>query len=145
MHVQRSFVVDHPLEATFDYFSDFETLTEWDPNARRSDRLDGDGGLGTRYAVTSVFRGKEADLEYETIALQRPHRFICRGRNATVTATDDLTFAAEGERTRITYRAIFDFRFPINLVAPLILRGTLDSLAEETVESIQRVLAARTV
>ncbi|EFQ81890.1 carbon monoxide dehydrogenase subunit G (CoxG) [Aeromicrobium marinum DSM 15272] len=140
MHVRRSFVVNRPIEQTFDYFADFENTNEWDPGTVETRRTSGDGGLGTTYTNTSQFMGRTTSLTYETIGYDRPTQFVCRGRNKTATATDHLTFTRDGERTRMDYRADFDFRFPINLLAPLLFGRKLQSLADETVEQIQDVL-----
>ena len=56
-----------------------------------------------------------------------------------------MTFApaGDGAATQITYRADFHFVFPLSLVAPLVLRGKLDKLADETVEQIEKSLLNR--
>lgn len=140
MHVERTFTVDRVVEEVFDYLSDFEHTEEWDPGTISTRRTSGDGGLGTTYANTSEFMGRQTDLVYETIGFDRPTQFVARGRNSTATATDRMTFTRDGDRTRIHYRADFEFRFPINLVAPLFIRGKLEKLADETVEQIARTL-----
>lgn len=142
MHVERTFTVPRPAEAVFDYLSDFAHTTEWDPGTVTTTRTSGDGGVGTTYANTSQFMGRTVDLTYETTAFERPSRVQFRGTNKSATATDTLSFSpdADGSATRIHYRADFDFGFLLNLVAPVVLRGKLDALADETVEQITRTL-----
>lgn len=143
MQLERTFVLDAPVETVFDYVADFENTNEWDPGTIETRRTGGDGGVGTTYANRSLFLGREVELSYETIAHDRPHHVVFRGRNGKTTATDDLAFVAEGDgRTRMTYRVTFDFPFLIALVAPVVARRPLQRLAHEVVENLQGVFAA---
>lgn len=83
---------------------------------------------------------REVELEYETIGHTRPTSFVCRGRNGRTTTTDHLTFARENDRTQIHYKAVFSFPFPVNLVAPILVRKPLEKLADETIAQIRRTL-----
>ncbi len=143
MHVERTFTVSVPIEAVFAYLSDFENTEEWDPGTVSTTRTSGDGGLGTTYANRSEFMGRETELEYETITYDRPTAFQCRGRNKTATATDTMTFSSDGAGTRIHYRADFEFHGLVKFVAPFIVRPKLDSLADETIEQIQKALESK--
>ena len=145
MHVERTFTVARPVDRVFDYLSDFTTTNEWDPGTVETTRTSGDGGVGTTYANTSEFLGRRTDLTYETTVHQRPEQVQFRGTNKTATATDTMSFApaADGTSTQITYRAEFAFAFPINLVAPLVMRSKLETLADEVVEQIEKSLLNR--
>jgi carbon monoxide dehydrogenase subunit G len=145
MHVERTFSVPRPVETVFDYLSDFTTTNEWDPGTIETTRTSGDGGVGTTYANTSEFNGRRTELVYETRVHERPDRVHFQGKNKTVTTVDAMSFvpSADGAGTQITYRADFQFVFPLNLVAPLVLRGKLDKLADETVEQIEKSLLDR--
>lgn len=145
MHVERTFSVPRPVEQVFDYLSDFTTTNEWDPGTVETTRTSGDGGVGTTYANTSEFNGRKTELVYETLVHERPTRVQFRGKNKTVTTLDTMSFAStgDGSSAEITYRADFLFTFPLNLVAPLFLRGKLDSLADETVEQVTKTLLNR--
>lgn len=145
MHVERTFSVPLPIEAVFEYLSDFTHTNEWDPGTVQTTRTSGDGGVGTTYANTSQFMGRTVDLTYETVTFDRPNRVRFRGRNKQSSATDDLRFAhgSDTATTVIHYRAEFEFTFPLNLIAPLVVKPKLDALADETVEQLSRILAAR--
>jgi len=140
MHVERTFRVSRSIEDVFDYLSDFENTNEWDPGTIETRRTSGDGGIGTIYANTSTFAGRRTELTYETIGFDRPTFFSARGTNRTATATDSLTFTRDGERTLIHYRADFQFHGLVKLVAPLVVKPRLTSLADETVEQLRRAL-----
>lgn len=143
MHVERTFTVTRPVETVFEYLSDFENTNEWDPGTIETRRTSGDGGIGTTYANTSQFMGRRTELVYETVAYEPYTRFQARGRNRTATATDTMTFTPEGDGTRIHYHADFDFGPLLNLVAPLLLKGKLEKLADEVVEQIHDSLNAQ--
>lgn len=140
MHVERTFTVSRSPEDVFDYLSDFTNTNEWDPGTVETTRVTGDGGLGTTYANRSQFMGRGVDLTYETIGFDRPTFFSCRGTNKTATATDSMTFTRDGERTQIRYRADFEFKGIVKLLAPLVVKPKLGALADETVEQIKAAL-----
>ncbi|MFC5677652.1 SRPBCC family protein [Aeromicrobium endophyticum] len=140
MHVERTFTVSRSIEDVFDYLSDFENTNEWDPGTIDTRRTGGDGGLGTTYANTSRFAGREVELTYETIGHDRPTFFSARGTNAQSTATDSMTFTRDGDRTQIRYRADFEFRGLVKYLAPFVVKPKLSALADETVEQIRASL-----
>jgi len=142
MFVERTFTVPRPIEPVFDYLSDFTHTVDWDPGTVETTRVSGDGGVGTTYANTSEFMGRTAELEYETVLLDRPGRLQFRGRNDSVIATDTLTLtpAADGTATEIHYRADFVFSTLVNLVAPFVVRPKLEKLADATVDQLTRTL-----
>jgi carbon monoxide dehydrogenase subunit G len=140
MHVERTFTVARPVDAVFDYLVDFTHTNEWDPGAVETRRTSGDGAVGTTYANTSQFMGRTTELTYETTIVERPTRVQFRGHNKSATATDTMTFTSVGEHIEIHYRADFDFGRLGNLVAPLVIRGKLERLADETVAQLQRTL-----
>ena len=140
MHVERTFTVPRPVEAVFDYLSDFTNTNEWDPGTVETRRTSGDGGVGTTYDNTSEFMGRKTELTYTTVAHDRPTRVEFRGENKSATTKDTMTFTPAGDGTEIHYRADFDFGRLGNLVAPLLFRRKLEQLADETVAQVQRVL-----
>ncbi len=143
MYVERTFTVPVPIEAVFAYLSDFEHTEEWDPGTVTTRRTGGDGGLGTTYANTSTFMGRQVELSYETIGYDEPTFFSCRGRNKTATATDTMTFTASGQGTEIHYRADFAFHGITKFIAPLVVKPRLGALADETIEQIRSTLSSR--
>lgn len=146
MFVERTFTVARPVEAVFDYLSDFTHTNEWDPGTIDTKRVSGDGGVGTTYANKSEFMGRATELDYETIAYDRPHKLQFRGHNKSATATDSMTFTPgpDAMTTEIHYRADFVFGTLVSLIAPLLFKGKLETLADETAEQIQKALLNHT-
>ena len=140
MHVERTFMVNRPIDEVFAYLSDFENTNEWDPGTVETKRVSGDGGLGTVYSNTSQFVGRKVDLEYTTVGYDSPTFFSCQGKNTSSTATDSMTFTRQGERTQIHYRADFTFHGFVKLVAPFVVKPKLSDLADETIADITAAL-----
>lgn len=142
MHVERTLTVPRPVEAVFDYLADFTHTNEWDPGTVETRRTSGDGDVGTTYTNVSEFLGRRTELVYTTEVHERPTRLRFRGENRTATAHDTMTLsrAADGSATALHYRADFDFGRVLNRVAPLLLRGRIERLADETVAQLERTL-----
>ena len=116
-----SLITDRPLEEVFDFLADFSTTAEWDPGVVSAVRVgDGDVGLGSRFDLVTQFRGRETQLSYEIVAFDRPHLVTLRGENATVVSLDTITFAAEGDGTRLTYDADLTLKGLLRLGDPLL-------------------------
>ncbi len=141
VHTQRTFTVATPLPAVVDYLTDFGHAEAWDPGTVRCTRV-GSGPIqvGATWHNVSKIRGKETELNYELSRLE-PERLTFVGRNKTATSTDDITFAADGERTRISYDSDIVFNGVAKLADPF-LRGEFRRLGDETVVKMTRVLEA---
>src|SRR6478752_7726968 len=150
MEIERSVTVAHPVDRVFAYLSDFTNTTEWDPGTVRTERVSGDGGLGTRYHNVSKFLGRETELDYMVIEHVPDERLALRGENATVVAKDTMTFVRTvtgsgapgdraGEGTTVTYRADLEFKGLAKLVAPL-LAPALKKLGDEAQQGLRDAL-----
>ena len=139
MDIERTVTVDRPLDTVFAYLSDFTTTREWDPGTVRTERVSGEGDVGTRYRNTSTFLGRQTQLDYLVIERVPGQRFALRGENATVVAHDTMTFAPRGEGTTVTYRADLEFKGVARLVAPL-LAPALRKLGDEAERGLRDAL-----
>ena len=139
MDIERSVTVDRPVDAVFAYLSDFTTTTEWDPGTVRTERVSGDGGVGTRYRNTSSFLGRQTRLDYLVTERVPGQRFALRGENPTVVAHDTMTFVAQNGSTTVTYRADFEFKGIARFVAPL-LSPALKKLGDDAEQGMREAL-----
>ena len=138
MLIERTVHADVPVATAFAYLADFEHTEEWDGGTVRTERVSGDGGVGTRYHNTSRFLGRETELVYTLLERVENQRLHLRGVNKTVTADDTMTFTAEGpSRTSVTYRAEFAFHGVARFLAPL-LRPALTKLGDEAEDGLRR-------
>jgi hypothetical protein len=69
-------VYPHALTEVFDYMADMRHEPEWWSGVKRVDRLEGDGGLGTRYYLRAQVLGFPADADIEVTEFERPQRFV---------------------------------------------------------------------
>ncbi|WP_323100402.1 SRPBCC family protein [Intrasporangium sp. YIM S08009] len=139
MEIERSVTVDRPVDAVFAYLSDFTTTTEWDPGTVSTERVSGDGDVGTRYRNTSSFLGRQTRLDYLVIERVPGQRFALRGENPTVVANDTMTFVGQNGRTTVTYRADFEFKGIARFVAPL-LAPALKKLGDDAEKGMRDAL-----
>ncbi|HET9187630.1 MAG TPA: SRPBCC family protein, partial [Acidothermaceae bacterium] len=91
MRVQVTVRTKASLPRVFRYLSDFTTTTQWDPNTVSTSLVSGDGGVGTVYVNTSVFRSRQTQLRYVVEELAPNERIKLRGENATVVAVDTIS------------------------------------------------------
>jgi carbon monoxide dehydrogenase subunit G len=139
MKVQKTVVVDKPLDAVFGYLSDFTTTTEWDPGTVSTVNHHGDGGLGTTYLNTSKFLGRETKLTYVVDELVDQQLIQLRGENKTVIAVDTLTFRPVASGTEVTYAAEFTFKGLSRIAAPL-LKPAFERLGNEAEAGMRKAL-----
>src|ERR1019366_886507 len=100
MRLRKTVFVDKPLDAVFDYLSDFTTTTEWDPGTVATVHQHGDGGVGTTYLNTSTFLGRKTQLTYIVREFIPGKRIRLRGENKTVIAVDTMPFRSVEAGTR---------------------------------------------
>lgn len=141
MQIQKTITVAKPLEAVSAYLCNFTTTTEWDPGTVRTVRKKGDGGVGTEYLNTSRFLGRETQLTYVVRDLIPLERIALRGENATLIATDTITFKPAADGTEVTYTADFTFKGVTRFLAPL-LRPALRRLGNQAEAGMRRALTA---
>jgi len=140
MRLQRTVVVDKPLEKVFAYLSDFTTTTEWDPGTVTTVLDRGDGGIGTTYLNTSSFLGRTTQLTYVVRELVPGERIRLHGENQTVVATDTMSFRQVKTGTEVTYAAEFTFKGPARFIAPL-LRPALERLGNQAEAGLREALS----
>jgi hypothetical protein len=139
--VERRVEVSKPVRAVFAYLSDFTNTNYWDPATVRTTRTDtGPLGVGSTFRNVSQFRGRPSELDYDLVRLEPNRHLTFTGKNRTVTATDDLSFApSRSDSTLITYRAHFSFHGVYRLAEPFLRRG-FEPIADETAAQLRQVL-----
>lgn len=112
--------VDKPIDRVFAYLADFTTTTEWDPGTVTTTRRSGDGGVGTEYANTSAFLGRQTHLTYRVVDLV-PNEMIrlTADDNKSVKPVDTIEFSGDEQHTTVVYTAQFEFKGPAKLAEPL--------------------------
>ena len=139
IEMQREVTTTVAPGVVFDYLSDFTTTEQWEPGTVRTNRISGDGGVGTRYANTSQFAGRTSDLEYEVIGVTPGRSIQLRGQNDSLIAHDTITVAPHEGGSKVTYRIEFAFQGLLRLGEP-VLRIPVGNLMDKGVEGLQREL-----
>ncbi|KMO94498.1 SRPBCC family protein [Streptomyces roseus] len=129
--VERTFLIEVPLDATMAYLQDFGHAEEWDPGTVRCLRIDeGPVRAGSSWRNTSRFRGRTTDLVYR-LDSRGPRELVFVGVNKTVTARDRMRFEAQSATTtRLTYVASLRFNGLARLAEPF-LRREFEALADK--------------
>lgn len=138
-HVERSIVVQKPLDRVWDYLTDFTNTEEWDPPTVSTTRLSGDGGVGTVYRNVSKMLGNEVEIDYTVSAVDPMSRFEVKGKTSHVDLHDTITFDSDGTTTVVTYRAEIKPEGAAKLAEPLLPLG-LKKLGDEAEEQMTRCL-----
>ncbi|MGB8408045.1 MAG: SRPBCC family protein [Mycobacterium sp.] len=137
---QRQLVVDVPPEAVFAYLADFTTTEQWDPATVRTERISGEGGVGTRYVNTSRFAGSRSEISYEVISVTPGKSIELRGVNRFLVAYDSITVTPQSNGTHITYRIRFAFQGWLRWIEPL-LQLAVKHLLDDGAHGLRRELA----
>lgn len=138
--VARTVRTKAPLDAVWAYLSDFTHAEQWDPGTVTCRRTDaGPIDVGATYENVSEFRGRRTTLRYTVETFEPARHLVLRGENKTVQSFDDMTFAASGAGTELTYEARFTFQGLARLAEPL-LHKPLTKLADDTEASLQKHL-----
>lgn len=138
--VSRTVRTDAAPQQVFDYLVDFTHTEEWDPGTVSTERVSGDGGVGTRYHNVSKFLGRETELEYTVIDLDAGTLVRLRGVNDTVTATDTMRITPDGSGSLVEYTAEFEWKGVAKVAGPL-LAPALKKLGDEAEQGLQENLA----
>ena len=126
-------------EDLFQYFADFTTTNEWDPNTVKTTLLTGEGRIGSTYSNTSKFNGKESSLVYEVIEYKPNTLIRLRGENKNITAVDTMSIKDNGNTRTFTYEAKFRLKGLGNLVAPFLAKA-FKKLAHDAEEGLRKVI-----
>lgn len=137
---QRKLVVDARADAVFAYLADFTTTQQWDPATVRTERIAGDGGVGTRYVNTSRFAGRTSDITYEVTSMTPGRSIELRGVNQYLIARDTITVSPHTDGTHVTYRVRFAFQGWLRWLEPL-LQLAVAHLLDDGARGLRRELA----
>jgi uncharacterized protein YndB with AHSA1/START domain len=140
MRLQKTVVVDRPLDKVFAYLADFTTTTEWDPGTVTTVLSHGDGGVGSTYLNTSTFMGRTTQLTYVVRELVPGERIRLQGENKTVTAVDTMSFRRVAAGTEVTYSAEFTFKGAARFLAPL-FKPALERLGQQAQDGLNQTLS----
>jgi carbon monoxide dehydrogenase subunit G len=139
LSAHRTFTTTSAPDVVYAYLSDFTNAEEWDPGTVECARLDGHGGVGTRYRNVSSFLGRKTELEYVAEELNAPTFVHFAGHNEQFDGHDRIRLEASGAGTQVTYDAEFSFSGASRVAVPLVALY-LPVLANKTVAQMKQSL-----
>jgi carbon monoxide dehydrogenase subunit G len=139
LSAHRTFTTTSAPDVVYAFLCDFENAEEWDPGTVECRRVDGDGGVGTRYRNVSSFLGRTTTVDYVTSELNPPTFVHFEGHNEQFTGHDRISLQASGGGSQVTYDAHFQFHGASKLAVPLVA-AYLPFLATKTVTHLRERL-----
>lgn len=131
INVERTFVVNQPVQVVIDYLKDFAHAEEWDPGTKSCvQSKPGPVQVGTTWHNVSVIKGKETELTYRLAELSESHVLLV-GENKTATSRDDMTVTPAGKGSSITYHAQIEFHGIAKIAGPF-LQKEFEGLGDKT-------------
>lgn len=96
-----------PAEQAFDLVADPRTATRWHPAIVRSTRTDDAAPVevGTVTESVFVFYGREIDLAFETVELDRPRRVMTQAASKRARAREQFDIEPTPDGCRLRYRS----------------------------------------
>jgi len=138
--LHEQIITQTPIEAAFTYVADFNNIEQWDPGIAQSDQI-GNGPIevGTRFNLLVAFGTRRIPMVYTVTEFDAPNRVVLVGEGSTLTAVDEITFAAVPQGTAITYTAELTFKGAMRFAAPF-LGGLLKGVGRKAVEGMAAAL-----
>ncbi len=127
----------------FAFVADFANARRWDPGVEASERIDdGPVGVGARYRLGVLMRGRVAPMEYRIVTFEPSRRVVLAGVGSGVEAIDDIRFAPTPDGgTRIEYIADIRLQGLLRLATPFAGKA-FEAIARNARDGMQRTLDA---
>ena len=140
--IERTVTVPGRQEDVFAFLADFTTTMEWDPPTRTTERISGDGGVGTRYRNVSRVLGSDTEILYTVVVHEPPRRLELDGTTSSMEMHDTIEVEQDGDLVHVTYRAEFHPQGALKLATPL-LPPALKVLGDSAAAQMEKVLRER--
>ena len=144
IRIQEQRTIPMSQEEAFAFVADFANVVEWDPGITESAQVGNEPvGVGTEFAVVSVFAGRSLPLTYVVEAWDAPNRAVLATSTARFDGRDTITFRTVDGGTEIDYVAEFTFKGLMRLAEPF-LKGTFDRLGQKALDGVVDAVKVRT-
>ena len=141
IHIEETRDINRPIDEVFAYVADFSTVSHWDPGVVAASRLeDGEIGVGSTFAVTVTFGGRELPLVYEITRYEPSSLVVLETTSSRFDGVDTIHFEPIDEAaTRVTYEADFVFKGFMRLIGPL-LTTTFTRIGAKAMDGLKATL-----
>lgn len=100
--------VNKPLSETFKLFNDQETISQWIPEIQKFEAIEEKPGMvGSEYRITMDNDGEVVTMKEKVLAYVEDQKVTLYFDAEQVLKTDDYTFIADGEATKIQLDVTF--------------------------------------
>ena len=135
--------INRPPDQVFAVLADFETfLARWARGPIAAVRIEGDGGVGSRYTITARVGPAKVRAPYEVTSYKPPERLGGNGIAGPVRFHEDYTLVQEHAGTVLTQSIQATPRGPLGLVEGVVT-AQLRSLIRSDLERLKRLVEAR--
>ncbi|MCW2817018.1 MAG: Polyketide cyclase / dehydrase and lipid transport [Nocardioides sp.] len=137
---ERSVYTSQPIEKVWAFLSDFTTTEQWDPPTQSTERVEGDGGVGTVYRNVSKVMGRDKEITYTVVEHDAPHRLQLRGDAGRVQFLDTIELQPLPDEVRVHYTVQYTLKGPAKIATPLAKKG-MDKVADDAASQMTKVLS----
>lgn len=134
-----------PLEQddAFLYMADFRNAVEWDENTSSVKLVEGSPlEVGARYEVVTGFGGRDLDMTYRTVEIERPRRVVLESSTSVAGIRDTIEIEPDGEGSRVSYEAKILTSGLAKLLDP-VFALVFKRVGDRAAESLRKALQAR--
>lgn len=120
-----SFFADDTIDKVAAYFSNFETIMEWDPNVKKSKLIkETNNKVGSEYALVTIWGDKQNDIVYTVLEYKHNKYIKLKGENNLVEAIDEIFFEPgdKPNKTKVSYKADISLKGVGWLITPFIVK-----------------------
>lgn len=139
--VENAIVIARSAEDVFDYWVDLAREPEWNPKARRVEKVsDGPIGLGTRFEG-EYLKGDTMTIEY--VRFERPLAWATVGRSPRLDVKGEGRISASEDGVHLVMRMELSPKGALRLLLP-ILGGFMRRQQERNLAAIKQALEGST-
>lgn len=129
------------VDQAFAYLAQFDNTQHWDPGVSSAHALtEGPPALGSRFAVTVELGAGPEELAYEIVEFDSPHRVVLVADGSKFVSHDEISIAASGSGSEVTYQAKLTLKGLMKIGAPFAGRA-LRTAGDAAVAGLERELA----
>jgi carbon monoxide dehydrogenase subunit G len=134
-------VTSASVDQAFAYLAQFDNTVRWDPGVVSARALgDGPPARGSRFSLTLRLGGGNEDLAYEITEYDPPRRVVLIADGSRFVSHDEISVAASGAGSEVTYRAELALKGLMKIGAPFAGRA-LRKAGDAAVAGLARELA----
>jgi uncharacterized membrane protein len=131
--------INKPLEETFQIFNNQELMTQWVPQITQVEAIkENPGMIGSEYRITMDNNGQAVTMKEKVLAFVENEKVTQYFDQEGVLKTNDYTFTADGNQTKIVLNATYQGEsYILNCVFPY-FKGTFKGLDETNLENFKQ-------